>query len=420
MRPVALCTSLVTAATRSLALTTTPTTRLVSSSSLFTKMVDYRELTNQLVSKMKLEDDLRNKAYDRSWELNAALIRVEMAHEEVMSSSSSSPEKQEELISILEKEEESLDNLFRETALSPDMYNNIVHNPSSSGNDDEITAIHARAPRRGNIDSKMENYARYKSVRYYLANNGLLSPNAPCFSSVGSTTTRNILTDEEYLGGAQIGLCHDLSKIAISRASNAMSDPTAVQFVQNARDTVSNILQELLEFDWRNSPLRRKYDSTKYALKQLETVLYELSVAGALGGHDKSSLDSEGGGGPKSKRIKVDENSQGMGEEEEGNGDEEMETSALDTYKQEIAKIKERMDYRDKLRENLIKTSRDGQKSAKVSYSRMNTLVVFNYCCHNLSLTYAKIRLLTICLKECYICVASRKHQECGEAPRRL
>ena len=90
MRPAALCTSLLTAATRSFALTTSPT-RLVSSfSPPTTKMVDYRELTNQLVTKMKQEDDLRNKAYDRSWELNAALIRVEMAHEEVLSSTADS------------------------------------------------------------------------------------------------------------------------------------------------------------------------------------------------------------------------------------------------------------------------------------------------------------------------------------------
>lgn len=354
MRPAALCASLLTAATRSLALTTSTTRRLVSSSSLSTKMVDYRELTNQLVAKMKQEDDLRSTAYDRSWELNAALIRVEMAHEEVLSS----PDKKE-LISILEKEEESLDKLFRETALSPDMYNNIVHNPSGN---DEITAIHERAPRRGNIDYKMESYARYKSVRYYLnENNGLLSPNAPCFSGA-----RNILTDEEYLGGACIGLCHDLSKIAVSRASNAMSDPTAVQFVADARDTVSNILQELLEFDWRNSPLRRKYDSTKYALKQLETVLYELSVAGALmGGHTLKSED-----GPKQKRIRVDDG-KNSDEKKEGK-DAETETSALNTFRQEIAEIKERMDHRDKLRETLIKTARDAQKAAKNSIFAMH------------------------------------------------
>ena len=352
MRPAALCASLLTAATRSLALSTS-TTRLVSSSSFSAKMVDYRELTNQLVAKMKQEDDLRNTAYDRSWELNAALIRVEMAHEEVLSS----PDKKE-LISILEKEEESLDKLFRETALSPDMYNNIVHNPSGN---DEITAIHERAPRRGNIDYKMESYARYKSVRYYLnENNGLLSPKAPCFSG-----KRSILTDEEYLGGACIGLCHDLSKIAVSRASNAMSDPTAVKFVHFARDTVSNILQELLEFDWRNSPLRRKYDSTKYALKQLETVLYELSVAGALGGHNLKSED-----GPKQKRIKVDAENN-SNEKEEGK-DTDTGTSALNTFRQDITEIKERMDHRDKLRETLIKSSRDAQKAAKNSIFAMH------------------------------------------------
>jgi predicted translin family RNA/ssDNA-binding protein len=340
-------------------------------------MVDYRTLTDQLVAKMKLEDDLRNRAYDRSWELNTALVRVQMAHEEVLSSYSSSSDVNDDnrhLISILDKEEESLDKLFLETALSPDMYNNIVHNPSSAGDDDDtatsINTIHARAPRRGNIDTKMENYARYKAIRYYLAHNELLPPNASFFIATtnldddNGNKTRSILTDEEYLGGACIGLCHDLAKIAVSRASNAMSDPhSTVKFVQNARDTVSNVLQELLEFDWRNSPLRRKYDSTKYALKTLETILYELSVAGVLGGHD--NYTEEGGGGDRkptaSKRMKIDKEQS----PEEKDGNVEMETSAIDTYKQEMAEIKKRMDHRDKLRENLIKTSRDGQKSAK-------------------------------------------------------
>lgn len=351
-------------------------------------MVDYRVLTDQLIVKMKLEDDLRNKAYDRSWELNTALVRVQMAHEEVLSSysaSSSSDENNDDnrhLISILDKEEESLDKLFLETALSPDMYNNIVHNPSSAGDDyaASINTIHARAPRRVNIDTKMENYARYKAIRYYLAHNELLTPNASCFIATTNlddndgSKTRSILTDEEYLGGACIGLCHDLAKIAVSRASDAISDPSAtVKFVQNARDTVSNVLQELLEFDLRNSPLRRKYDSVKYALKTLETILYELSVAGVLGGHDNnnssSSLDTgeeEGGGGDgqptASKRMKIDKE---QSPEEKDGGDVEMETSAIDTYKHEMAEIKKRMDHRDKLRENLIKTCRDGQKSAK-------------------------------------------------------
>lgn len=336
-------------------------------------MVDYRALTDQLVAKMKLEDDLRNKAYDRSWELNTALVRVQMAHEEVLSSYSSSPSNENDdmkhLISVLDKEEESLDKLFLETALSPDMYNNIVHNPGSADGAASINTIHARAPRRGNIDAKMENYARYKAIRYYLAHNELLPLNASCFlTNIDGKTARSILTDEEYLGGACIGLCHDLAKIAVSRASNAISDPhSTVKFVQNARDTVSNVLQELLEFDWRNSPLRRKYDSTKYALKTLETILYELSVAGVLGGHNNtSSLNTnEGSGGDGQptapKRMKIDEEQS----PEEKDGNVETETSAIDTYKQEMTEIKKRMDHRDKLRENLIKTCRDGQKSAK-------------------------------------------------------
>ena len=48
-------------------------------------------------------------------------------------------------------------------------------------------------------------------------------------------------------------------------------------------------------------------DSLKYALKTLETVLYELSVAGAVGGHENlvSKEDTAGNGCP-AKRMKID------------------------------------------------------------------------------------------------------------------
>lgn len=85
-----------------------------------------------------------------------------------------------------------------------------------------------------------------------------------------------------------------------------MDDAAAVPFIKKARDVVSLILEELLQFDFRNGPLRRKYDSTKYALKTLETVLYELSVAGAVGGH-KSLIGEEEECEPKTKKMKVDE-----------------------------------------------------------------------------------------------------------------
>lgn len=35
---------------------------------------------------------------------------------------------------------------------------------------------------------------------------------------------------------------------------------------------------QLLKLDFRNGPLRKKYDAVKYAVRKLETLLYELSL----------------------------------------------------------------------------------------------------------------------------------------------
>ena len=163
------------------------------------------------------------------------------------------------------------------------------------------------------------------------------------------------MTDEEYLGGC-ILLCHDLAKYGVSRATNAATDPDAVPAVQKARDIVSKVLEMLLEFDFRNGPLRRKYDGTKYKLKTLETVLYELSVAGAGGGNMASSGETTEGGPLKKMKL-----------EDKKGGDVDMtDYDASGTIpNDEIAAIKLRMDHRDALRERLIKACRDGQKSAK-------------------------------------------------------
>jgi len=46
---------------------------------------------------------------------------------------------------------------------------------------------------------------------------------------------------------------------------------------------VSLVLEELLQFDFWNGLLQQKYNSLKYIMKMIETVLYELSVAGPVG-----------------------------------------------------------------------------------------------------------------------------------------
>ena len=165
------------------------------------------------------------------------------------------------------------------SVLCPDMYNNIVHDGAvlAGGDATPRAPVHPRAPRLGGLGSRLEDYARHKLFRHFLAAGTLLPPDAPCFVAAGGAGPRAVVTDEEYLGGA-IGMCHDLARAGVDRASRAGTDPTAVPFVRGARDACARVLEELLQFDFRNGPLRRKYDSTKYALKTLETVLCESCV----------------------------------------------------------------------------------------------------------------------------------------------
>ena len=312
-------------------------------------------LTRQLEEQIKLEDDRYRKASERSGEINAALVRCELAHEALISDSSARAD-------TISKEEATLDELVMQTVLAPDMYNNIVHDATTTEGQ-PIIMVHPRAPRLGSLGNKMEDYARYKAFHHFLSEDKLLPPNAACFVALKDGIPRNILTDEEYLGGACIGLCHDLAKYGVTRAFNAVEDAAVVPFLKKARSVISLILEELLQFDFRNGPMRRKYDSTKYALKTIETVLYELSVAGAVGGHS-NLIDCEGnieiaGATKKMKFGDTEGTTSGDVAMQEGDDD------SSPIPRKEMGDIRERLDHRDKLRENLIKSCRDGQKAAK-------------------------------------------------------
>ena len=174
--------------------------------------------------------------------------------------------------------------------------------------------------RKANLSYKVEDYLRYKSYCHFLATGKLI----PSSTFPGAT-------DEEYLAGVCIGLAQDLSRYGVGRATVRDADSVSI-----ARDLVSDLMTYLLKFDFRNGPLRRKYDGVKYALKSLETVLYELSVTG-------SEIDTK------------------MKESSEGN-----EVSSR-IPNEELEALRLRMERRDELREELIKRCRDGQKAAKQS-----------------------------------------------------
>ena len=177
-----------------------------------------------------------------------------------------------------------------------------------------------RTIRDANLSHRIEEYVRFKALAHFLETAQLLPPSSCPYA-----------TDEEWLAGACMGLAQDLQNYGLGRAT-----ARDVQSVSMARNLVQEILEQLLQFDFRNGPLRRKYDGTKYSLKTLETILYELSITGTPL-HDNDE--------PEVKRSRME--------------------SLLP--KDELKDLRTRMEHRDELREAIIKKSRDGQKAAKQS-----------------------------------------------------
>jgi predicted translin family RNA/ssDNA-binding protein len=175
-----------------------------------------------------------------------------------------------------------------------------------------------RQPREANLSHRMQDVVNLYAYAHFLKTGSVLEL---------SESIQSQFTDEEFLAGACMGLAHDLERYALGRAT--MRD---IESIKAARTVVSRLFEYLLQFDFRNGPLRRKYDGVKYALKNIETFLYELAITSPAGE-------------PDNKKVKVDE---------------------PPLLQQEAWQaLKARMEHRDELRERLIKKSRDGQKAAK-------------------------------------------------------
>ena len=120
----------------------------------------------------------------------------------------------------------------------------------------------------------------------------------------------------EYLG-ALLDFCGEMNRWAVQQA--CARDKEAVL---KCRDLALQIQAEFLQLDLRNGGLRRKYDALKYTVRNLERVLYDLTLSpspeGALGaGGDlapgggeapsteqnafelRGPLPGAGGGGPR-------------------------------------------------------------------------------------------------------------------------
>ncbi|ETM02846.1 hypothetical protein, variant 2 [Phytophthora nicotianae] len=127
----------------------------------------------------------------------------------------------------------------------------------------ELVTLTEKNPslRDGALSSSLEEYAEAKCFCYYLDTKCLLPRrDVP------------IVLKNEYLGGV-IDFTGELMRYAVVKATAREVDE-----VKRCKDMVEAISGELIQFDFRNGPLRRKFDSVKYNLRKLENTLYELSL----------------------------------------------------------------------------------------------------------------------------------------------
>lgn len=70
---------------------------------------------------------------------------------------------------------------------------------------------------------------------------------------------------------------------------------------------------ELVEFDLRNGPLRRKFDGVKYDVRKIDDILYELSLVGQGGGGGRGGGGETGGEAGRKREREEKEGNLGEG-----------------------------------------------------------------------------------------------------------
>lgn len=169
---------------------------------------------------------------------------------------------------------------------------------------------------------------------------------------VPSQQTFGYCMDDEYIG-ALTGFAQELSRYATNRACE--SD---VMSIEISRRLVTQLNEALLSLDFRNGPLRRKYDSVKYAVKGIEGIAFEFSL----------SSDSANGGVLFSEGALADQKDDADNMSTPSKRARmEVDEIPLDSFidMADIKAIQQRMEAFDLCREQVIKDSRDVQKLSK-------------------------------------------------------
>ncbi len=115
--------------------------------------------------------------------------------------------------------------------------------------------------RTGGFSANLEEYTEAKAFLQFLEKGTLITCKELKFVDA-----------EEYL----LGLCDftgELMRHAVISATNRDT-----KRVKQVRDMIDAIYGQFVLFDFRNSELRKKYDSIKYNLQKVENVMYDISM----------------------------------------------------------------------------------------------------------------------------------------------
>jgi len=100
---------------------------------------------------------------------------------------------------------------------------------------------------------------------------------ASCY--LGFMKKKKLLTAKELGVGTNVylqGLC-DLVGELVRKAINSSID-NDFKTAKKIKDFVADVYSELMMFDFRNVPVRRKFDSIKYGLEKLETLMLDIKL----------------------------------------------------------------------------------------------------------------------------------------------
>lgn len=118
--------------------------------------------------------------------------------------------------------------------------------------------------RHGSFANACEEYVEARTFEYFLNHGKLMT-----------LKELEFVDRSEYLGGLA-DLTGEVTRYAVIQASKR-----DVPAVEHCKELVDALYGQLILFDFRNGSLRKKFDSVKWNLKKLETIIYELSLSGA-------------------------------------------------------------------------------------------------------------------------------------------